>query len=914
MSSDPYVDWLELPPKGSGPRSHYQLLGLRKISASSEEIAAAFETQYAKVRRYEVGNYGQQAGSILQELSEAFACLNDPVRRRKYNSELRRDRAIRRTQIEDTSVRDTLTDSSLPPFPETELLDTAFGDDPLDEIKFESATSGVAAGETQATIWPKSRGFLTNVQHWVGTHRPQTAAIVGGVGVVLVIIAVLTLGKGKLGSPSTAANTNGGSVPTILDAARIDATSTNKPGAVPNEPSPAVSPSIRPPVTEVTIAGKLLNFVIYKSETKDRVGHLLIAPQDASEPVEIVVVSERVLDAMEPYVSAAENPNSPSEVRLVVTECVIDGIVPRLITTNEGLKQLCRIEMSDGSRQIATDANDNVTFGSAESSVNNLANNLRTVGNVQRINGLISKIELGTPTHIVMRFGTAQVFREVHLDVPEGWRKECELLKPATLVQMNLRVLDPSATSNATKKLLRGESIGAPPFAELETTRRQKYKDKRFKYLAHFHGASLNNQVCELTLNVMEPEQEYRTVLTGNIRSADIDFVRGLHGQDPLVVEVEVGYDGLSLVSIGRLDTYSDRIEFVVPAKETDLADAPQAPSPSVRSSGLSLVPKAIDLPEKGKPDVQRLFSVDAASGELQLDLDSRFAKLSSSQKFNIGKEATHWSVQLETLQPEAPLEKTPVCKLAVQNNFLMFQWSAEASAVADQLRNCILRVTDSAGVHFVCLRTPVRSASLALVKENEKTAFTIRGSAPAENNLECDLGLQVNGRDLSPDTKVFAFGKRIDFTLDPSTGLKGVVTCRITAEGQIQVVAGIVDKNRRGFLTPQSIKEMVENVQSSIARTEKGLNELDDELAAARARVNATSGNRAAFERGIVDRLLRSIDTKKKSLTRMRSTELPELSQLSSRFSSFSSSTIIVRIVARDGNLELPLFVAGDP
>jgi hypothetical protein len=118
---DPYQQWLGL--SAGHPPNHYELLGLIEFVDSAEQIAAAFESRFQKIRRYEVGSRSDEALKILQYLSAAYAVLSDPQQKRDYDVWLRAE-----------TGRDTDVSSS------------------ADTLKIESATETANAEEAPDTL------------------------------------------------------------------------------------------------------------------------------------------------------------------------------------------------------------------------------------------------------------------------------------------------------------------------------------------------------------------------------------------------------------------------------------------------------------------------------------------------------------------------------------------------------------------------------------------------------------------------------------------------------------------------------------------------------------------------------------------------------------------------------------------
>lgn len=85
---DPYHRWLGIPAKHQ-PADHYRLLGLERFEDDPEVIVDAAERQMAHVRRYALGPNQLLSQQILNELAAAQSCLLDPVKKARYDGDLR---------------------------------------------------------------------------------------------------------------------------------------------------------------------------------------------------------------------------------------------------------------------------------------------------------------------------------------------------------------------------------------------------------------------------------------------------------------------------------------------------------------------------------------------------------------------------------------------------------------------------------------------------------------------------------------------------------------------------------------------------------------------------------------------------------------------------------------------------------
>ena len=85
--SDPYYEWLGIPP-GNRPPTHYQMLGLVESESNVSVIATAAMRNSAFVRNFQTGAQSEFATRILTEIAEARAILSDPVKKKIYDASL----------------------------------------------------------------------------------------------------------------------------------------------------------------------------------------------------------------------------------------------------------------------------------------------------------------------------------------------------------------------------------------------------------------------------------------------------------------------------------------------------------------------------------------------------------------------------------------------------------------------------------------------------------------------------------------------------------------------------------------------------------------------------------------------------------------------------------------------------------
>lgn len=83
---DPYRKWLGIP-AGSGPPTHYQVLGIDPGERDPDVIRAAVTQRSAYVRNFQSGKHADDATRLLNEIAAAEACLTNPTKRAAYDAE-----------------------------------------------------------------------------------------------------------------------------------------------------------------------------------------------------------------------------------------------------------------------------------------------------------------------------------------------------------------------------------------------------------------------------------------------------------------------------------------------------------------------------------------------------------------------------------------------------------------------------------------------------------------------------------------------------------------------------------------------------------------------------------------------------------------------------------------------------------
>lgn len=146
---DPYSAWLKIRAP-QRPLDHYALLGLPKFSQDSAAISRRYQARLTLVRKYQKGKRGERATQLLNELSDAYECLQQPERRAAYDAVLR------------SSLP---TDSPEPPpvaRPGADAVEAMIEPPPVIEPPVADGGSDFSSGVSRATAGRRGRRIVFN--------------------------------------------------------------------------------------------------------------------------------------------------------------------------------------------------------------------------------------------------------------------------------------------------------------------------------------------------------------------------------------------------------------------------------------------------------------------------------------------------------------------------------------------------------------------------------------------------------------------------------------------------------------------------------------------------------------------------------------------------------------------------------
>ena len=138
MDSDfnPYSEWLKIPEEKQPP-NHYALLDLCLFEDGACAIAAAYEVRCNEMHKVSTGRRGELAIQLLDEISDAFACLSHTDAKEKYDKQLGRTATPPPTTDGKPEVlAATAAPGEVVPPPRTEaIVQRMVADTPIDEYR-----------------------------------------------------------------------------------------------------------------------------------------------------------------------------------------------------------------------------------------------------------------------------------------------------------------------------------------------------------------------------------------------------------------------------------------------------------------------------------------------------------------------------------------------------------------------------------------------------------------------------------------------------------------------------------------------------------------------------------------------------------------------------------------------------------
>jgi hypothetical protein len=208
-SFNPYKQWLEISYQGTVP-SYYEMIGIDESETDGQLIKAAANRALARVRGHRPGDQAAIWTGLLDQLSQAAACLADPNMRADYD-QLLVDGAVPHKDLAQPSAEfDSLDDmpsplpAELPPVAaEVATVDVAADDDPFAPSHLgsnESAAEPVAESIDSADAIPEVDD--SSLSESMASERSErgsqmiimVAASAAMIAVLLGVVMVLSMG------------------------------------------------------------------------------------------------------------------------------------------------------------------------------------------------------------------------------------------------------------------------------------------------------------------------------------------------------------------------------------------------------------------------------------------------------------------------------------------------------------------------------------------------------------------------------------------------------------------------------------------------------------------------------------------------------------------------------------------------
>jgi hypothetical protein len=185
-SFDPYYKWLAIPPDEQPP-DHYRLFGIPPFTSDPDVIENAANRQEAHVRKYKGGQYGEMAEGLLGVISSARICLLNPKLKAAYDAQLKA------TQADAAAAAEPAPAAARP-------------------AAARPAAARIAEPASIAFTPSQSSAVKRRLQRKPTWQQP---ALIGGVVVALLAIAVAIYFFGSNGGRAVTANSNPPAAPQL---------------------------------------------------------------------------------------------------------------------------------------------------------------------------------------------------------------------------------------------------------------------------------------------------------------------------------------------------------------------------------------------------------------------------------------------------------------------------------------------------------------------------------------------------------------------------------------------------------------------------------------------------------------------------------------------------------------------------
>lgn len=867
MALNPYRDWLAI--DGAEQPTHYELLGIPLFADDRAAAASAYAERYASVRRYEVGNYSDQALALLEELSSAFKCLTDEQRKAEYDNRLRESIRSRETSVGEIERHETLIDR-LQEVVELELAQDTGGKSPavagVEEVEWVEddafAEAGVneldSANTTPVATLPKAYGTAwaapsdANASHperkqdWI---VPAVIVVIGLGGVMFIGTVVMAMGfffGGAEGQPIASRNSTDKRTPSVTGNETV---------------------SSNDPMEEGVVAwrGRVARILIDSSPGQPPTLHLLI--HSDSRDFEAISTDPLVFQQVMPYFCLAEGEQFAQDVTAhgALTSQVTNYFDVSSESVQSGTSGLPVVQLAGLDAHYVLGA-----MSTALADVPTLRS-LRTVDGYTRFEAtVLAPFEPGANRLFVRAFG-----RRFAVEFPAALQAKwasAAANEPLTLVTRTTNRYAPASGSEEAL-ILQAETVQQPDWREV-LAQRTAYTDRELTYQGPVISTQVEDGMLRARMTLLHSGEGFLLNVAGPASPAAESWINQLDRGENVLMEFMLPpdvYQPARLLSLTRLDDASDRVEFEEVRPDTPPAGGSQPPvvSSSQTSSGstlpdvvtLSALPAGVDLPSVSTEAVELLALRHVNTEGLALSLDSALINLKDEYRFVTkapAKGEPRWPVLLQRVSLREVNQEVEVAAFTLTPEQLGFQWSEAATkyVAVEQLRNCVLRLHGEFETYQLALRSPATMDSTKL--PGAKESYQIRiplTHQPALGKMMLDVKVitnssmvlsYFNGRASADDFSQLTTVKYSGIVDIPFSGQPGVeLHLKSRLEESVLVVEATPryrNKERRVVaLTAKEVDDYRELIQKDIDKNARSIDKANDEILAAMNRINDT-------------------------------------------------------------------------
>jgi hypothetical protein len=339
-------------------------------------------------------------------------------------------------------------------------------------------------------------------------------------------------------------------------------------------------------------------------------------------------------------------------------------------------------------------------------------------------------------------------------------------------------------------------------------------------------------------------------------------------------------------------------------------------------------LPPEVELPPVTDPTSVALGAVgQLGERNVELALESGAADLEEGAQIHVerGAGAARWTACLKVAGAEGS-KHLRLADFLIQDESLRFQWHGEAGAAADQLRNCLVRLSMEPEHRTLALRGPT---SVAALKLDLSSRTTRREMEIAAMPREEALLLEVTGLDKFPGEPSFEDGQRIaqlgrkdlTVTLDPRFGAELQIAFDRYSRGvALKVSPTFKVKGQQTELTRERVSNLRKQV-GELPATRRDLSDLQAQASNLRAELDRLRSQRpndlaqaaalrvrVANVSGMLGRTNKSLRSRAGRVQQLEQFDegLPELEKLAGALD--GSATLRYRVFAKTGEGELDL------